>query len=193
MRCSANSHPLYGGIALHARRMSVCLMPHDGARLLHRPMTAAPAPCLQAMAPSRDGLVGAVAGLCTWYGLADLCADAGLACVRSHALSRQARHGGTAKNDTSDAHTIAALPRGGRRPQASVSPAERRATRDRLRRRPPLRRTQAALLAHGQPTNRPTPLPELGQKIASKANRPGVAERFDEAARCTRTSPATWL
>jgi transposase len=33
-----------------------------------------------------------------------------------------------------------------------------------------------------QTTNRPYNLPEIGQKIASTANRNGVAERFDEAA-----------
>jgi hypothetical protein len=38
---------------------------------LHRNMQAAPAPFLRAIAPSRDGLVVAVACLCTWYWLAD--------------------------------------------------------------------------------------------------------------------------
>jgi hypothetical protein len=67
-------------------------------------------------------------------------------------------------------------------PQAYVSPAPLRATRDLLRRRMPLAHTRAALLAHVQNTNSPYTLPAIGQKIAAKANRAGVAERFAEAA-----------
>jgi transposase len=39
-------------------------------------------------------------------------------------------------------------------------------------------RTRAALLAHIQHTNSQYNLPELGQKLADKGNRDGVAERF---------------
>jgi hypothetical protein len=125
--------------------MYVCIVSPDGARLLHRNRTAAPAPFLQAVAPSRDGLVGAVEGLCTWSWRADVWAAAGLPCVRGPALSMPAMHGGTATHDQSDAHKMAALLRGGLLPHASVSPAARRATRALLRRRTPLRRNRAAL------------------------------------------------
>jgi transposase len=43
-------------------------------------------------------------------------------------------------------------------------------------------RQRAALLAHIQNTNSQYNLPEIGQKIAYKANRTGVAERFPEPA-----------
>ncbi len=43
-------------------------------------------------------------------------------------------------------------------------------------------RTRAELLAHIQKTNSPYNLPEIGKKIAYKANRVGVAERFPEPA-----------
>jgi len=99
MRFYTNPHPLYGGIDLHARRMSVCLVNHDGAIVLHKNMKAAPEPFLQAIAPYRDRLVVAVECLFTWSWLADLCAHEGIACVRGHALSMQAIHGGKAKND----------------------------------------------------------------------------------------------
>jgi hypothetical protein len=46
-------------------------------------------------------------------------------------------HGGQAKHDKIDAQNIALLLRGGMLPQASVDPAEMRATRDLLRRRTP--------------------------------------------------------
>src|SRR5919109_322045 len=94
----------------------------------------------------------------------------------------KAIHGGKAKNDKSDAHKIAVLLRGGMLPQAYVYPAEMRATRDLLRRRMSLTRKRAELLTHVQNTNHQYNLPEIGQKIAYKANRDGVAERFPEAA-----------
>jgi transposase len=94
----------------------------------------------------------------------------------------KAIHGGKAKNDTIDSQKIAALLRGGMLPQAYVYPAEMRATRDLLRRRTHLMRKRAELLAHVQTTNSQYNLPEIGKKIAYKANRDGVAERFADPA-----------
>jgi transposase len=94
----------------------------------------------------------------------------------------KAIHGGKAKNDKIDSQKIAALLRGGMLPQAYVYPAKMRATRDLLRRRTHLMRKRAELLAHVQNTNSQYNLPDIGKKIAYKANREGVAERFDDAA-----------
>jgi transposase len=145
-------------------------------------MKASPDTFLKAIAPYREGLVVAVEGLFTWYGRADRCAQEGIAFVLGHALSRKALHGGQAKNDNIDAQKIAVLLRGGMLPQAAVSPAERRATRDLLRRRTPLMRKRADLLAHVQQTNSPYHVPEIGKQIADTANRDGVAERCDDPA-----------
>jgi transposase len=117
-------------------------------------------------------------GLFTWYWVADLCAQEGISFVLGHALYMQAIHGGKATNDTIDAHTIAALLRGGLLPQASGYPANMRATRDWLRRRRYLMRQRAALLAHVQNTNSQDNLPEISKKLAYQANRTGVADRF---------------
>jgi transposase len=57
-----------------------------------------------------------------------------------------------------------------------------RATRDRVRRRTPLMRKRAALLSHVQNTTSQDNLPEIGKKIADKANREGVAERLNDPA-----------
>jgi hypothetical protein len=57
-----------------------------------------------------------------------------------------------------------------------------RAARDLLRRRTHLMRRRADLLAHVQNTNSQYNLPEIGKKIADKANRDGVAERFADPA-----------
>jgi transposase len=63
-------------------------------------------------------------------------------------------------------------------PQAYVSPAPMRATRDLLRRRPPLMRKRAKLLAPVHKTNSQYNLPDSGTKSAYNAHRAGVAERF---------------
>ena len=123
--------------------MDVCILDQHGAILLQRNMPASPETFLTAIAPSRADLGVAVAGIFPWYGLADLCPRAGMACGLGQALSRQAMHGGKATNETMDAQKIAVLLRGGLLPQASVSPAALRATRDRVRRRRPLRRQRA--------------------------------------------------
>lgn len=118
MRFYTNQHQFYGGIALHARSMYICILSQDGTILLHRTMPAAPAPYRKAVAPSREGLVVAVECLFTWDWLAALCADAGLPCVLGPARAMNAMHGGQATNDTIDSPQLAAWLRGGMLPQA---------------------------------------------------------------------------
>jgi transposase len=162
--------------------MYLCIVNRDGEILVHRNLPAGPEPFLKAIAPYRADLVVCVEGIFTWYWLADWCACEGIPFVLGHALDLKAIHGGKAKNDTIDSHKIAALLRGGMLPQASVSPAQMRATRDLLRRRMHLAHKRAELLAHVQHTNSQDNLPAIGQKIAYKANREGVAERFADPA-----------
>jgi len=182
MRFYTTQHPFYCGIDLHARMMYVCLLDQSGEILVHRNMKTDPDTFLKAIAPYRQGIVVAVECMFTWYWLADLCADEGIPFVLGHALYMKAIHGGKAKNDKIDSQKIAALLRGGMLPQASVYPAKMRATRDLIRRRMPLAHQRAELLAHVQNTNSQYNLPAIGKKIASKANREGVAERFADAA-----------
>jgi transposase len=182
MRFYTQQHQFYCGIDLHARTMYLCILNRDGEILVHRNIPAGPDPFLKAIAPYREDLVVCVECLFTWYWLADLCAREGLPFVLGHALYMKAIHGGKAKNDKIDAQKIAVLLRGGMLPQAYVYPAEMRATRDLLRRRLHLTRKRAELLAHIQNTNSQYNLPEIGKKLAYKANRDGVAERFPEPA-----------
>ena len=181
-RFSTNQHQFYGGIDRHARSMYVCLLSQEGEIVLHRNMKVGPEPFLQAVAPSREGLVVAVEYLFTWYWLADLWVHEGIPFVLGHALNMRAIHGGKAKNDKIDSHKIATLLRGGMLPQAYVYPAEMRATRDLLRRRMHLMRKRSELLSPVQHTNSQSNLPEIGTTIAYKANRGGVAERCADAA-----------
>jgi transposase len=161
--------------------MYVCVLNRDGEVLLHRNMKAAPEAFLKAVAPSREDVVWAEC-MFTWYWLADLCIQEGIPFVLGHALYMKAIHGGKAQNDKIDSQKIAALLRGGMLPQAYVYPARMRATRDLLRRRIHLMRKRAELLAHVQNTNSQYNLPDIGKKIAYKANRAGVAERFADPA-----------
>jgi transposase len=182
MRFYTTQHPFYCGIDLHARSMYVCILNQESEIMLHRNMKASPETFLKAIAPYRDEIVVAVECIFTWYWLADLCAQEGIPFVLGHALYMKAIHGGKAKNDKIDAHKIAVLLRGGMLPQAYVYPAGMRATRDLLRRRMYLTRKRAELLAHIENTNSQYNLPEIGKKLAYKANRDGVAERFPDPA-----------
>ena len=123
-----------------------------------------------------------------WAGLATLCPRAGLAVGLGPALSRQALHGGKANNDTSDAHKIARLLRGGLLPPPSVAPAARRTPRALWRRRMPLMRQRAARLAQVPTPHRQDHGPESGKKRASHAHRAGVAARFPASAVQNRDS-----
>ncbi|HXH11584.1 MAG TPA: IS110 family transposase [Alphaproteobacteria bacterium] len=182
MRFYTQQHQCYCGIDLHARTMYLWILNQTGEIVLHRNMRAAPKPFLQAIAPYREDLVVCVACLFTWSWLADLGTREGIPFVLGHALYMKAIQGDTAKNDKIDAQKIAVLLRGGMLPQAYVYPADMRATRDLLRQRLHLRRHRAELLTHVQQTNRQYNLPEIGKKIADKANRDGVAERFPDPA-----------
>jgi len=182
MRFYTKQHPFYCGIDLHARTMDVCILDQAGETRLHRNMPATPEALLKAIAPYREQIVLAAECMFTWYWLADLCAEHGIPFVLGHALYMKAIHGGKAKNDKIDSQKIAALLRGGMLPQAYVYPAEMRATRDLLRRRMHLARKRGELLAHVQNTNSQYNLPAIGKKIAYKANRDGVAERFADPA-----------
>jgi Transposase len=178
MRFYPQQHQFYCGIDLHARTMDVCILHHAGEILVHRDMQASPETFLKVIAPSRADIVVAVECIFTWYWRADLGAHEGLPFVLGQALYMKAIHGGTAKNDRIDARKVAVLLRGGMIPQAYVYPAAMRATRDVLRRRIPLTRKRAELLPPIQQTHWQYNLPEMGKKIAYKATRDGVAERF---------------
>jgi transposase len=182
MQFYTKQHNAYCGIDLHARSLYVCILNQAGDILVHRNMKASPETFLKTLTPYREDIIVAVECVFTWYWLADLCAREGIPFVLGHALYMKAIHGGKAKNDKIDAHKIAVLLRGGMLPQAYVSPAKMRATRDLLRRRMYLTRKRAELLAHIQNTNSQYNLPEIGKKLAYKANRDGVAERFPDPA-----------
>jgi len=180
MNFYTQQHKHYCGIDLHARAMYVCILEHNGTKLVHKNLPTTPDAFLRIIAPYREDVVVGVECMFTWYWLADLCQREGLTFVLGHALYMKAIHGGKAKNDKIDAHKIAVLLRGGMFPQAYVYPAEMRATRDLLRRRCHLARKRAELLAHIHNTNSQYNLPEIGKRLANHANREDVAEHFPD-------------
>ena len=180
MRFYTQQHRHYCGIDLHARTMYVRVIGQDGAVLVEKNIPSRPGPFLDLVAPYRDDLVVAVECIFTWYWLADLCHEEGIEFVLGHALYMKAIHGGKAKNDKIDAGKIAALLRGGMLPYAYVYPREMRATRDLLRRRLHLVRHRGQLLAHIQNTNHQCNHDDFRAKLTYKANREGVAERFED-------------
>ena len=180
MRFYTQQHKHYCGIDLHAKAMYICILDQRGTKLVHKNLPTTPEAFLRAIAPYREDLVVGVECIFTWYWLADLCQQEEIAFVLGHALYMKAIHGGKAKNDKIDAHKIAVLLRGGMFPLAYVYPPEMRATRDLLRRRCHLMRKRAELLAHIQTTNSQYNLPEIGKRLAYKANREGVEEHFPD-------------
>jgi transposase len=180
MNFYTQQHKHYCGIDLHARAMDVCILDQTGTKLVHKNLPTTPEAFLRILAPYRDDVVVAGEGIFPWDWLADLCAKEGLAFVLGHALYRKASQGGKAKNDKIEAHQIAVLLRGAMLPQASVYPAEMRATRELLRRRCHGGRKRAELWAHIQNTNSQYNLPEIGKKLADKATREGVEEHFPD-------------
>ncbi len=180
MNFYTRQHKHYCGIDLPAKAMYVCILDQHGTKLVHKNLPTTPEAFLRIIAPYREDVVVGVECLFTWYWLADLCAKAGIAFVLGHALYLKALHGGKAKNDKIAAQKIAVLLRGGMLPQAYVYPAAMRATRDLLRRRCHLGQKRAELLAHIQHTTSQYNLPEIGKKLAYKANREGVEAHFPD-------------
>src|SRR6266852_6159473 len=180
MNFYTRQHNHYCGIDLHAKAMYVCILDQSGTILVHKNLPTTPEAFLRVIAPYRDDLVVGVECIFTWYWLADLCAKEGITFVLGHALYMKAIHGGKAKNAKIDAHKIAVLLRGGMLPMASVYPRAMRATRDLLRRRCHYMRKRAELLTHTQNTASQYLLPTFDKKIAYKADRTDVAERFTD-------------
>ena len=183
MRFYTKQHQFYCGIDLHARAMYVCILNQDGRDPAAPEYEDHPGDLSESHCALSGRISSSPSNACSpGTGWPTSVLDEGIPFVLGHALYMKAIHGGKAKNDKIDAQKIAVLLRGGMLPQAYVYPAEMRATRDLLRRRMHLARKRAELLAHVQNTNSQYNLPDIGKKIAYKANRDGVAERFADPA-----------
>ena len=174
-------HRYYCGIDLHARTMYVCILEHEGGKVvLHRNLRCEPDLFLRAIEPYRDDLVVGVECIFCWYWLADLCTEHDIPFVLGHALYMKAIHGGKAKNDKIDSHKIAVLLRAGALPVGYVYPQGMRATRDLLRRRLFFVRKRSELYTHIRITFHQLNLPAPAGKFHHPGNRVGVAESIPD-------------
>lgn len=174
-------HQFYCGVDLHSKTMHVCLVDQQANKLIHRDFdNLKPDRWLQRIDPYRNDLVVGCESTFNWYWLADFCAENEIPFVLGHALYMKAIHGGKTKTDRIDSEKIAMLLRGGNFPTGFVYPKEMRSTRDLLRRRTYLVRRRAETIAHVQLVRLQHNLPPFEKKISYKANRQGIAERFDD-------------
>ena len=182
MRFYTKEHEYYCGIDLHANKMYLCILNHQGEVVLHRNIKTRPDLFLAAIKPYREDIVVCAECMFTWYWLADICAAESIPFILGHALYMRAIHGGKSKNDKIDSRKIAGLLRGGLVPMAYVYPQKMRATRDLLRRRNHFMRKRAELLAHIQNTASQYNLSSPLGKISRPSQRQGVAECFADPA-----------
>ncbi len=179
MRFYDEQHRFYCGVDLHTKRMSLCILDHEGNKRLHRNVRAKPCEFLNAIQGFRDDLVVGIECMFTWYWLVDLCQDESIKFLLGHALSMKAIHGGKKKDDKIDSEKIARLMRGGTFPLSDVYPREMRATRDLVRRRMFLVRRRSELLAHVQLVNQQDNYDPFEKMVKYACNRDAI-DRFEE-------------
>jgi transposase len=180
MRFYNDQHRHYCGVDLHTKRMYLCILDHQGNKLLHRNVRAKPHDFLSAIEEFRDDLVVGAECMFTWYWLADLCRNEKIRFILGHALYMKAIHGGKKKDDKLDSEKIARLMRGGTFPLSYVYPSEMRATRDLVRRRMFLVRRRSELLAHVQLMNQQYNHDPFEKNLKYASNR-DVLDRFAES------------
>ena len=179
MRFYNGQHRYYCGVDLHTKRMYLCILDHEGNKLLHRNVRAKPHDFLSAIEGFRDDLVVGAECMFTWYWLADLCLEEKIKFILGHALYMKAIHGGKKKDDKLDSEKIARLMRGGTFPLSYVYPREMRATRDLVRRRMFLVRRRSELLAHVQLMNQQYNHDPFEKMLQYASNR-DVLDRFEQ-------------
>src|SRR6187397_461461 len=98
MRFYDGQHQHYCGVDLHTKRMYLCILDHQGNKLLHRNVRAKPHDFLNAIDDFRDDLIVGAECMFNWYWLADLCLEQEIKFILGHALYRKAIHGGKKKD-----------------------------------------------------------------------------------------------
>lgn len=181
MRFFTVAHRFYCGVDLHANAMYLCVLNEAGGIVLHKNYPAEPESFRCAIEPYREGLVVGAECTYSWYWLADICREDGIAFILGHALYMKSIHGAKTKNDKVDSEKIARLMRGGMFPLAYVYPEEMRATRDLLRRRLFFVQKRSELMAHVQMTHHQYNLPAPSKSLVFKANREELELTFKDA------------
>ncbi len=85
MKFYTQTHQYYCGIDLHARCLYVCILDQSGDPLVHKNIKATPQALIKLIAPYQDDLVIGVECMFSWYWVADLCRERGIAFILGHA------------------------------------------------------------------------------------------------------------
>src|ERR1044072_4699404 len=104
MNFYTQQHTYYCGIDLHAKAMYVCILDQHGTKLVHKNLPTTPEAFLRVIAPYREDLVIGVECMFTWYWLADLCSQEGIAFVLGHVPYMKEDSGGEDRESTSLQH-----------------------------------------------------------------------------------------
>lgn len=86
MNFYTHQHKQYCGLDLHTKARSVCILDQTGPLLVHKNLPTTPDAFLRVIAPYREAVGVGVEGIFTWYGLANLCQQDGIALVLGQAL-----------------------------------------------------------------------------------------------------------
>jgi transposase len=90
MRFYNNQHKYYCGVDLHARKMFICIVSHEGKVQVHKNIKTDPELFFELLFPFLDDIAVGVDCVFCWYWLADLCAQHHLRFVLGHALYMKA-------------------------------------------------------------------------------------------------------
>jgi transposase len=119
----------YCGIDLHADVMYVCVLDKNGVIQFHHELPTDFGRLLKHLKPYLSSIAVCAESTFNWYWLADGCAEHGIPFYLGHALYMKLIHGGKAKNDRIDSHSLAHLLRIGSFPPAYPYPEKIRAAR----------------------------------------------------------------
>lgn len=180
MKFYTTFHQYYCGIDLHARLLYVCILDDRGNKVVHQKIKADPYQLRKLLEPYIDKIVVGVECMHCWYWVSDFCHELGVDFILGHALYMKAIHGGKAKNDKIDSYKIASLMRGGNFPLAYNYPAEKRSTRDLLRRRTHIMRHGADLKAHVVNTDSQYNLPAQSLNLKNVSARESLRHHYDD-------------
>ena len=85
MKFYAQTHQHYCGIDLHARMLYVCILDQSGETQVHKNIKAHPDALMKLIIPYLDNLVIGVECMFSWYWVADLCWEKGIAFILGYA------------------------------------------------------------------------------------------------------------
>jgi hypothetical protein len=95
MKFFSNQYQCYCSIDLHARKMCVCIIDHQGILKMHQNIKTDPKVFFELIKPCMNDLVVGVECVFCWYWLADLCHEHKITFVLGHVLYMKAIQPGT--------------------------------------------------------------------------------------------------